>query len=231
MVKKSKKNQFDLLKIDFDSLGIDFDDWSEKALNHQSKSDFESLNITELKERIKCPEKLTKLLKHHFLLFDNDNKGLMNLNDLKACICSLGMCPSESQFQEIFTELEKTVVNEKPKKKTRINKQNDVQDKVKYSDFESIVAPVFMSGKCLPKTHELLSQAFRKIRKNCSNKLCWTQFEDLIRTQGEKFSFDEAQIMKEFLGINDEKDEINSERYLQQSDFELENDLDYYYKE
>ena len=229
---RSKKKPLDLLKIDFDSLGIDFDDRSEKAQSHPSKYAFDDLNIIELSESNKCTEKLKKLLKYHFSLFDNDNKNMMNLNDLKTCVCSLGMCPSEAQFKEIFTELEKTVQREKPKKKSRINnKQNELEDKVKYVDFESIVAPVFMSGKCLPKTHEILSQAFRTISKHCSNKLIWTEFEDLIRTQGEKFSFEEAQMMKDFLLVNDEKDEIYSEKYLQQSDPETKHDLEYYLKD
>ena len=49
--------------------------------------------------------------------------------------------------------------------------------------------------------------------------------------QGEKFSFEEAQMMKDFLLVNDEKDEIYSEKYLQQSDPETKHDLEYYLKD
>ena len=224
--KKVKKNKsINILTIDFNSLIFDYDHKLIEVLNRTNEFDYANLNILDLKEsnhvlsKFYANDKIELFLKKSFNLFDNEKTNEIDLNDLKTCVHNLGICPSESQFKEIISAFEKYIYKEKPKKKFRNNKQVK-GDKVKYDDFESIIKPVLMSGKCLPKSNDLLRKAFQTISKNNKDKeKDWKSFEDMLCSNGDKFNFEEIENMKEHLNIkssNDKGDQLrfNYSKYL-----------------
>lgn len=234
-----RKREIDILKIDFDSLNISYEDRLLNILKYKSEINYENLNFAELEEnylKLKKSYKeqtLKTFLNKSFSLFDTEKIEFIDLNDLSACIYNLGLCPSLIQLKEIIAEIEKKVFKEKPKKKYRnLNQKNE--NKIKFSDFETTMRSVLMSGKCLSKTNNLLRQAFKLINDNSKSQIIDTnKFENVMHTIGDKFNFKEIETMKEFLNENCKNEITNQQefdyyRYL--SDLEVKNlDLELFY--
>lgn len=92
----------------------------DQILKNQTILSYPTININNLKEIHSYPSdsillKIKQLLKASVTIFDKETNNEIEFDDLKPCIYSLGITPSESQMKNILTHFEENFVA-RPKK-------------------------------------------------------------------------------------------------------------------
>ena len=185
-------------------------------LNEKNKFNFPDLNIAQLKQDFVLLsndldlEKLNEILNNSFKLFDSGKLNEIDINDLKCCIHNLNLCPTESQMNEIYKELnvDSNFVNKPRVNKFNRAKYSNKKTKINFDEFYSVIGPILVSGKCALKSLDLLNSAFKILSKGNFLKLDY--FENLMTSIGEKFKYEEIEALKDHLKYTNKINESSS---------------------
>ncbi|RNA37170.1 ef-hand calcium-binding domain-containing 2 [Brachionus plicatilis] len=177
----------------------DYDQDLRKIKSHKNSNFTQEFNFTVLEdnfERLKKKldiDKLESLIKTSFKSFDIENKGEMDIDDIRNCVFTMNLCPNDVQFNEIFKKMKVSFAKRKKNQSELMN-----GSKISYETFSRVMLPILVSGELDTKSEELLEKAF-KVISDGEEKVDWKKLEDLLCSYGEKFKSEEIEHMAEFV--------------------------------
>lgn len=195
---------------------LDYDQDLVQIESHKNSDLKQSLNISAVQEWFETIknkldfEKIDFFIKSSFMTFDIEKKNEIDVEDLKNCLYTMNLCPTNEQLSEIYKLMN---VSFAKRKKNQID--HTINSKISYEIFSKVIVPILVSGIIDLRSEEILEKAF-KVISNGEEKIDWKKMEDLLCSNEYKFKNEEIEIMKDFVSDFIEKDKFFFRSFIPQ---------------